>query len=105
DIILDVVSAQNLSKCKNILAPEGTFIANNPINSPRSIFHMITKNKRFKTRTADESAAAMNTIREWIEEGKIKPVIDKSYPLEQSAEAHRYYETGHSKGRVVISID
>ncbi|MFW9914156.1 MAG: NAD(P)-dependent alcohol dehydrogenase [Candidatus Thorarchaeota archaeon] len=105
DIILDVVAAQTLSKCKNILAPDGIYIANNPVNSPRSMFHMITKNKRFKTGTADESAAAMNTIREWIEEGKLKPVIDKVYPLEQTAEAHAYYETGHAKGRVVIRID
>jgi hypothetical protein len=37
---------------------------------------MMKKNRRFKTGTIDESAAAMNLIREWIEEGKIKPVID-----------------------------
>ena len=54
---------------------------------------------------ADESAAAMNLIREWIEDGKIKPVIDKVYPLSQTAEAHQHYETGRSKGRVVISIE
>ncbi|MFX0094912.1 MAG: zinc-binding dehydrogenase [Candidatus Hodarchaeota archaeon] len=105
DIILDVVSAKNLSKCKNILASEGTYIANNPINSPKNIFHMMTNNKKFKTGTADESAAAMDLIREWIEAGKIKPVIDKVYPLSQTAEAHRHYETGHAKGRVVISIE
>ncbi len=105
DIIHDVVSAQNLSKCKNILSPKGIYIANNPISSPKSIFHMITNNKQFRTGTADESAAAMNTIREWIEEGKIKPVIDKVYPLSQTADAHRHYETGRSKGRVVISIE
>jgi NADPH:quinone reductase-like Zn-dependent oxidoreductase len=105
DIILDVVSVQNLSKCKNILASEGTYISNNPISSPRNIFHMMTNNKRFKTGTADESAAAMNLIREWIEDGKIKPVIDTVYPLSQTAEAHRHYETGRSKGRVVISIE
>ncbi|UCG00810.1 MAG: NAD(P)-dependent alcohol dehydrogenase [Candidatus Heimdallarchaeota archaeon] len=105
DIILDVVSAQNLSKCKNILASEGTYIANNPISSPRNIFHIMTNNKRFKTGTADESAAAMNLICEWIEEGKIKPVIDTVYPLSQTVEAHRHYETGRSKGRVVISIE
>jgi NADPH:quinone reductase-like Zn-dependent oxidoreductase len=105
DIILDVVSVQNLSKCKNILASEGTYISNNPISSPRNIFHMMTNNKRFKTGTADESAAAMNLIREWIEDGKIKPVIDTMYPLSQTAEAHRHYETGRSKGRVVISIE
>lgn len=105
DIILDVVSAQNLSKCKNILSSEGTYIANNPISSPKNLFHMITNNKRFKTGTADESAAAMNLIREWIEDGKIKPVIDTVFPLNQAADAHRHYETGRSKGRVVISIE
>ncbi|WP_455139323.1 NAD(P)-dependent alcohol dehydrogenase [Candidatus Hodarchaeum mangrovi] len=105
EIILDIVSAQNLSKCKNILASDGTYIANNPISSPRSIFHMMTNNKQFKTGTADESAAAMNLICEWIESGKIRPIIDSVYPLSQTAEAHRHYETGHSKGRVVISIE
>jgi NADPH:quinone reductase-like Zn-dependent oxidoreductase len=104
DIIFDVATAQNLSKCKKILAADGTYISNNPISTPKSIFNMITNNKRFKTGTADESAAAMNTIREWIEEGKIKPVIDKVYPLRQTADAHRHYETGRSKGRVVIGI-
>jgi len=105
DIIFDVATAQTLSKCKNILTPEGIYVSNNPISSPRNIFHMMTNNKRFKTGTADESAAAMNLICEWIEEGKIKPVIDKVYPLSQTAEAHRHYETGLSKGRVVISIE
>jgi len=105
DIILDIVSAQNLSKCKNILASDGTYIANNPISSPRSIFHMMTNNKQFKTGTADESAAAMNLICEWIESGKIKPIIDSVYPLSQTVEAHHHYETGHAKGRVVISIE
>ena len=54
---------------------------------------------------ADEGAANLKLLREWIESGKIKPVIDTVYPLSQTAEAHRHYETGHSKGRVVISID
>jgi NADPH2:quinone reductase len=105
DIIFDIASAKNLSKCKNILASEGTYIANNPISSLKNIFHMMTKNKRFKTGTADESTTAMNLLTEWIEEGKMKPVIDTVYPLSQAAEAHGHYETGHSKGRVVISTE
>lgn len=63
-----------------------------------------SRKKKIKSGTADESAENLNSLFEWIEHGKLKPVIDKVYPLSQTAEAHRHYETGHSKGRVVISI-
>ncbi|MCJ7581405.1 MAG: NAD(P)-dependent alcohol dehydrogenase [Candidatus Aminicenantes bacterium] len=108
DFIFDAVAASTLSKCRNILKDEGVYISNNPVNSPKTIFHLMTnfsRKKKIKTGMADESAKNLNSLYEWIESGKLKPVIDKVYPLSQTAEAQRHYETGHSKGRVVISID
>jgi len=108
DIIFDAIGANTPSKCKKILTDEGVYVSNNPVNSPKTIFYMMTnvfRKKKLKSGVADESAANLELLREWIENGKIKPVIDTVYPLRQTANAHRHYETGHAKGRVVISIE
>jgi len=105
DIIYDAIGVSILSKCANNLTDAGIYVTNNPTNSLRNIFGFGSGKKKLKSPTADESADALNILREWIEDGKIKPVIDTVYPLNQTAKAHLHYETGHSKGRVVISID
>lgn len=106
DIIFDAIGVTTFSKCEKILTDNGVYVTNNPVNNPSNMIKL--GNKRLKNKiksvNADESADALNLLREWIENGKVKPVIDTVYPLSQTAEAHRHYETGHAKGRIVIEI-
>jgi len=102
DIIFDAIGVNTFKNCQKILSDTGVFVTSNPMTRSGNLFKM--SNPRFKDFTADESAETMNQLTEWIENGKIKPVIDTVYALEQTSEAHRHYETGHSKGRVVIRI-
>jgi NADPH:quinone reductase-like Zn-dependent oxidoreductase len=85
DIIFDAVGKSSLSGAKGSLKNEGSYVS---VKSPTS-----------------EKTEDLVFLKELIEAGKIESVIDRNYPLEQTAEAYRYVETGHKKGNVVINVD
>lgn len=106
DVIFDIIRKTSFGKCKNSLKPNGRYLLAS--FKMKQIGQMLmTKfigNKKVICALSGESLADLNLIKEMIEAGKIKSVIDKRFPLEQTAEAHRYVENGHKKGQVVITI-
>jgi NADPH:quinone reductase-like Zn-dependent oxidoreductase len=111
DIIFDTVGKIPFSACKGSLTDEGIYLSTvpSPIIMLRALWPAKNGSKKAKfmaagLRPAREKIKDLVFLTKLIEAGKIKPVIDRRYPLEQTAEAHRYVDQGHKKGNVVITV-
>ena len=106
DIIYDAVGKLPFSKCKSSLKPNGIYLdgASGPSGFARMGWTSITGGKKVLAGTPEERKEELNFLKELVEAGKLKAVIDRRYPLEQTAEAHRYVDKGHKKGNVVITV-
>ena len=104
DIIFDILNKSSFGRCKKSLEKNGRYILAS--FSMRQVFQML-RTKLIGSKKVICSMAFnedLDSVKELIDAGKIKAVIDKCFPLEQAAEAHRYIEEGHKKGHIVIQV-
>lgn len=112
DIIFDTVGKSSFARCKASLTEEGVYL--NPVLGLDLLLQMawtsLAGSKKAVLmltgmRPASEKAEDLKFLKELIEAGTIRPVIDRCYSLEEAAEAHRYVETGHKRGNIVLTMN
>jgi NADPH:quinone reductase-like Zn-dependent oxidoreductase len=114
DLLVDIAGSRSLSETRRVLLPKGVLVGVggpnkgnwvgplsrtarmamlSPIVSQRMVFFLAQQNK-----------ADLTILRELIDTAKIVPVVDRTYPFDQTADALRYLEEGHARGKVVVTI-
>ena len=107
DLVLDTVGKTSFARCKKSLKQSGVFlpVVMDLTELIQIVWTYIIGGKRVKGGVAGESVADLEFLKQLFEAGALKPVIDRCYPLEKTAEAFRYVEKGHKKGNVVITLE
>ena len=114
DLILDVAASRPLSECRRVLASNGTLVLVGAPDGRRMgpivarILAMIVLS-RFASQKllpflAKNNKEDLMFLKELVEAGRIRPVIDRTYPLSETAAAIRYLEEGHARGKIVITV-
>lgn len=105
DVIFDVVGTVRFSHGNRVLKADGTYLLANPASQILpGLWTQMTSKKKVIMQAASGSIGDLAYLKKLIEEGKIRTVIDRAFPLEEIAEAHRYVESGGKKGNVVMTV-
>ncbi len=107
DLIFDILGRSSFSRLRRSLKPNGTYLlASYKMKALlQMLWTSITSGKqKVICAFAHETSESLDFVKKLVEEGKIKAIVDRSFPMAQAAEAHRYVEEGHKQGPVVIAI-
>ena len=114
DLLIDIAGNRSLAETRRVLAPKGALVLVGGPNKGRWIgpfgrtIRMLLQSpavsQRMVSFLAHQNRDDLAVLRELLDAGKVTPVIDRAYRLNQVAEAVRYLETGHARGKVVITV-
>ncbi|MDX1418130.1 MAG: NAD(P)-dependent alcohol dehydrogenase [Candidatus Promineifilaceae bacterium] len=106
DLIIDVVGRHSVTRRLKLLKPDGYyFLAYAGLSQILvGTWISLTSGKKVKIEASSQKQEDLVFLKELIEEGKLKPIIDRTYTLEQTAEAHRFAESGQKKGNIAIRV-
>ncbi len=108
DLVLDAVGKSTFGRCRRLLKPGGLYMSSDLgpgwQNIPLSLFTPLLRGKRVKFGAPTQNKEMVEHLRDLMESGQFRPVIDRRYPLDQIVEAYRYVETGQKIGNVVIDV-
>ena len=117
DVMLDNVGNRTLSECKSVLTPKGKYVLIGGGGASeqgllgglgKALWAMLFSkfvNQQMGMMMADPSQKDLTILAEMMQSGKLKPVIDRTYKLDQVPEAIRYLEEGHARGKVIIAVE
>ncbi len=115
DLILDISGNHTLSAYRRVLTPDGIYVIAGDTSKSRwlgpaaAFVKTLVASKFVKQRLgffiANINQADLATLAAMLQTGKVKPAIDRQYPFDQISEAIRYQETGHARGKVIVTLD
>jgi NADPH:quinone reductase-like Zn-dependent oxidoreductase len=107
DVVLDAVGKHSFFRSRSALTPDGVFVATDGLHNFPLAF-LTSRRKRKVVFTIEGARPGKENIllfKRLLEEGKYRPVVDRTYPLENVVEAHRYVESWQKTGNVVLTLD
>ena len=106
DIVFDVIGRAPFRRITRLLRPGGRYVVANPHTAQfiRGLWASLTSDKKLVFSSGEVTEEHLHAVSELVEAGALRPVVDRTYPLEQTAEAHRYAETEQKLGNIVITV-